>query len=256
MGTAHARQQALVSQSRGASSLGSSDGRFHGVQNVAGGSSGNFYPDASSSTAPIPGEEGQEDKVPVVFTWTHGGQNVSLAASFSGWRHQIPMVRSGNEFVVVQELPRGVHQYKFIVDDHWRFSPDQPKTQDDQGNMNNVLDISAFQRYQIGGDDHEAQPVFSQNIPDVNDYTTDAPTIPIVLSKSHYCAMPPRPQVAGGKGGAALCIPTHALCDHVYLQESFDNATASIAVTHRYGRKYSTTVYATNRLTTPPPRLQ
>ena len=35
------------------------------------------------------------------------GQNVFLAASFNGWKDQIPMVRSGQEFSVVQELPRG-----------------------------------------------------------------------------------------------------------------------------------------------------
>merc|ERR1719356_2331690 len=85
-----------------------------------------------------------DDLIPVVFTWTGPAQNVFLAASFTGWREQIPMVRSGNEFSVVQELPRGVHQYKFIVDDHWRFAPDQPKTQDGHGNMNNVLDISNY----------------------------------------------------------------------------------------------------------------
>jgi len=93
-----------------------------------------------------------------MFTWNHGGQQVFLAASFNGWREQIPMVRSGNEFHVVQELPRGVHQYKFIVDDHWRFAPDQPKTQDSDGNMNNILDVANYQRWRLDeGDDHQRE---------------------------------------------------------------------------------------------------
>ena len=125
MGTAQARQQALQT----GSSLGGSMG---GAQTLPSGSAaavGVPVADATAASTAV-AEGGQDDLIPVVFTWTHGGQNVYLAASFNGWREQIPMVRSGNEFAVVKDLPRGMHQYKFVVDDHWRFAPDQPKTQD------------------------------------------------------------------------------------------------------------------------------
>lgn len=35
-----------------------------------------------------------DKKVPVVFTWTHGGQNVFLVGSFNNWTEKLPMVRS------------------------------------------------------------------------------------------------------------------------------------------------------------------
>lgn len=197
--------------------------------------------DATVDAVAVP-EAGQDERIPVVFTWTHGGQNVSLAASFNGWREQIPMSRSGNEFAVVQELPRGVHQYKFIVDDQWRFAPDQLKTQDGQGNMNNYIDITHYSRFQVGLQDDKdpAPPKFAQHIPDPHDYTLDAPVIPVVLHKSSFNALPPRPH-----GGQPLSIPNHSLCDHIYVQERMDeNAPTTMAVTHRYGQKYSTTVYA------------
>jgi len=181
----------------------------------------------------------KDDRIPVVFTWTHGGQNVFLAASFNGWRDQIPMVRSGQEFSVVHEPPRGVHQYKFIVDDQWRFAPDQPRMQDSQGNMNNVLDISAYQRFQVSLEEKEAPAKYGQMIPDPNDYTLDAPVVPMVLGKSTYAAIPTR--LAPGQG--PMNIPTHCLCDHIYLRERSDDAPFVVAVTHRYGQKYSTTVY-------------
>jgi len=234
MGTAHARQQALASRSsRGSSGVSNS------LVSVA---DGGPPPDPVVSPNAVL-EAGQDDCIPVVFTWTHGGQHVCLAASFNGWREQIPMVRSGNEFAVVQDLPRGVHQYKFIVDDHWQFAPDQPKTQDSQGNMNNVLDITNYYRFQVGMNDEPEQPRFGQHILDLNDYTVDAPVIPMVLHKSAPAAVPPRPHITGGQ---PLSIPHHAICNHIYLQDrAGDSLPATVAVTHRYGQKYSTTVFAT-----------
>jgi len=237
MGSAHARQQALAS--RGAIS-GSGMG---GSQSFASLAAGGPPPDAAASSS-TSAEGGQDERIPVVFTWTHGGQKVYLAASFNGWREQIPMVRSGNEFSVVHELPRGVHQYKFIVDDQWRFATDQPKTQDSHGNMNNVLDISNYQKFQANLLAQEPPPKWGQVIPDPNDYTLDAPVIPLVLHKSPNCAMPARPDVTGSQ---PLSIQTHALCDHMYLRERpGESNPVTVAVTHRYNQKYSTTVYATH----------
>lgn len=233
MGTAHARQQAMAGSRVGSSNIG-----LGGAATIP---PGIPMQDVQMVSAFVP-EGSPDDRIPVVFTWTHGGQNVQLAASFNGWK-PLPMVRSGNEFAVVQELPRGIHQYKFIVDDHWRFSPDQAKQQDSQGNMNNVIDVSEYHRFQVGMDDKEVPPKFGLHVADPNDYTLDAPVVPMVLHRSFFCAVPPRPQITGAQ---PLCIPNHSLCDHVYLQERADESSpAIVAVTHRYGQKYSTTVFAT-----------
>lgn len=237
MGTAHARQQALASRGSGGPAA---PGRVQ-IPGAARQIGDGAVADPSVGTT-TGADDGQEDKIPVVFTWTHGGQSVFLAASFNGWREQIPMVRSGNEFSVVQELPRGVHQYKFIVDEHWRCSQDQPKTQNSQGHTNNVMDIQNYQRFQTGTE--EAEPArFGQHVPDLSDYTVDAPQIPMVLHKSPCNAVPPRAQVASYQ---PLSIPNHSLCDHIYLQDRPEsNLPFAVAVTHRYGQKYSTTVFAT-----------
>jgi 5'-AMP-activated protein kinase, regulatory beta subunit len=79
------------------------------------------------------------------------------------------MHRSGNEFSYVHNLTRGKHAYKFIVDDEWRFAPDQPTvaginwlgliltrnchnltrifTPDIEGRINNFIDVSEFSPY-------------------------------------------------------------------------------------------------------------
>lgn len=45
----------------------------------------------------------------------------------------------------MQLLPRGVHQYKFIVDGEWRFSPEDPTMPDINGHINNYIDTTNFQ---------------------------------------------------------------------------------------------------------------
>lgn len=44
-----------------------------------------------------------------------------------------------------QQLPKGIYQYKFIVDGEWRFSPEDPTIPDPNGNINNVIDTTKFQ---------------------------------------------------------------------------------------------------------------
>ena len=67
----------------------------------------------------------EDDLVPVVFTWSHSGRQVYITGTFNNWQEQIPMFRSGNDFTYIHNLTRGKHVYKFIVDDEWRFAPDQ-----------------------------------------------------------------------------------------------------------------------------------
>lgn len=235
-------------------------GQNHGRQQVSRrGSSGTTLagvpiPGAAGATTPAAGAAAGtatpvvsgDDKISVVFSWAHGGQNVFLAASFNGWREQIPMVRSGNDFAVVQELPRGVHQYKFIVDEQWRFAPDQPKTQDGQGNMNNVCDVTTYQHFQVLDPHLDTCPRFTQQIPAPDSYMQDAPAVPTVLGKSAFCAVERWSQ---GLGGQPPHIPTHSICDHVYIWQGATgvNDPTNITVTHRYGKRYSTTVFATRR---------
>ena len=54
------------------------------------------------------------------------------------------MKKNGNEFTQVIVLERGIHQYKFIVDNEWRFAPDQPTMRDNHGNINNYIDTTHY----------------------------------------------------------------------------------------------------------------
>eukprot|EP01071_Lankesteria_metandrocarpae_P004269 Lankesteria_metandrocarpae@DN3456_c0_g1_i2.p1 len=194
--------------------------------------------------------------IPCVFTWTHGGRNVFLTGSFTNWSmdHKIKLARSGQEFSAIKELSRGVHQYKFIVDDHWRFAPDQATVSDEHGNINNVLDISKYMplNFAIPTEYEMArETTYHRYIHDVCEYTSDAPLVPTLLIKSSCAAVEPPPKVPPF---------LQAMCQHVYhdswTSQTFGEYFACVAATHRWrdddgsmdqiSQRFTTNLYVTS----------
>jgi 5'-AMP-activated protein kinase regulatory beta subunit len=218
-----------------------------------------------------------DDTVPTVFRWEHGGRQVYITGTFNGWSRQIPMHRSGNDFTYIHNLKRGKHAFKFIVDDEWRFAPDQPTVADIEGRINNFIDVTEFKAYtgdrdfenekaaaeygfydslpdgqSEGGegapslDDGDGKDMtnkpdkdgelFTQNMPDLDEYTKEPPPLPphlrhIILNK------PPQLQDT-----AALPVPQHVALNHLYCTAIRDNMMV-LGITQRYKTKSVTTVY-------------
>jgi 5'-AMP-activated protein kinase, regulatory beta subunit len=211
-----------------------------------------------------------DDTVPTVFRWEHGGRQVYITGTFNGWSRQIPMHRSGNDFTYIHNLKRGKHAFKFIVDDEWRFAPDQPTVADIEGRINNFIDVTDFKAYtgdrefekekaaaeygytgeiepdgdgaSDGSDDMGgARPdkdgeVFCRTMPDLDDYTKEPPPLPphlrhIILNK------PPQLQDT-----AALPVPQHVALNHLYCTAIKDNMMV-LGITQRFKTKFVTTVY-------------
>lgn len=209
-----------------------------------------------------------DDTVPTVFRWEHGGRQVYITGTFNNWSRQIPMHRSGNDFTYIHNLKRGKHAFKFIVDDEWRFAPDQPTVADIEGRINNFIDVTDFDPYtgdkdfekekaaaeygctleqqegetdevQAGGSSGKADrdgEIFSHNMPDLDDYTKEPPPLPphlrhIILNK------PPQLQDT-----AALPVPQHVALNHLYCTAIKDNMMV-LGITQRYKTKFVTTVY-------------
>jgi len=244
------------------------DGTFDNSQNDSAKSSGR----ANADPMVIDGESGaavqqwlDDDTVPTVFRWEHGGRQVYITGTFNGWSRQIPMHRSGNDFTYIHNLKRGKHAFKFIVDDEWRFAPDQPTVADIEGRINNFIDVTNFKAY-TGDREFEkekaaaaygAQPskpatdesasdakpgadqdgeTFGHHMPDVDDYTKEPPPLPphlrhIILNK------PPQLQDT-----AALPVPQHVALNHLYCTAIKDNMMV-LGITQRYKTKFVTTVY-------------
>jgi 5'-AMP-activated protein kinase regulatory beta subunit len=141
-----------------------------------------------------------DDVIPMVFRWEHGGRNVYITGTFNGWSKQCPMHRSGNDFTFIANLSRGKHAYKFVVDDEWRFAPDQMTIADVDGNVNNFVDVSDFTPLSDFDSDRErngsTDNMYGRFIPDIDEYTKEPPPLPphlrhIILNKvsSSCCIM-------------------------------------------------------------------
>lgn len=135
--------------------------------------------------------------VPMVFKWEHGGRNVCITGTFNGWSKQVRMHRSGNDFTYIANLTRGKHAYKYVVDEEWRFAPDQPTVADIEGNINNFVDVSDF--IPLGEMDERSEDkdtmasdnMYGYFMPDIDDYTKEPPPLPphlrhIILNKVLY----------------------------------------------------------------------
>jgi hypothetical protein len=200
-------------------------------------------PDSIDSRTEDTGEQ-----VPVMFRWTGGGQRVYLTGSFTDWSRQgIPMVRSGQEFYQIVNLPRGVHEFKFVVDDEWKHSQDLPVVQDSQGIVNNVIDTVNYRPY------IPSPSVDPLDAAEIDDFAVDVqdapsnepPTIPALLLKAGLIAAPLvkdlscssvllNPYLVGERNKPL--IPGHALCMHIFEDERGDCSVVNL----RYRQKIST----------------
>ena len=186
------------------------------------------------------------------------------------------MHRSGNDFTYIHNLKRGKHAFKFIVDDEWRFAPDQPTVADIEGRINNFIDVTDFKAYtgdrefenerhadhcsvfhaqqpsagddSTGGDSTgdkkgSAQgredpdgEVYGHSMPDLDEYTKEPPPLPPHLR--HIILNKP-PQL---QDTAALPVPQHVALNHLYCTAIKDNMMV-LGITQRYKTKSCTTVY-------------
>eukprot|EP00522_Entomoneis_paludosa_P013485 CAMPEP_0172461380 /NCGR_PEP_ID=MMETSP1065-20121228/40259_1 /TAXON_ID=265537 /ORGANISM="Amphiprora paludosa, Strain CCMP125" /LENGTH=373 /DNA_ID=CAMNT_0013216669 /DNA_START=148 /DNA_END=1266 /DNA_ORIENTATION=+ len=218
-----------------------------------------------------------DDTVATVFRWEHGGRQVYITGTFNGWSRQIPMHRSGNDFTYIHNLKRGKHAFKFIVDDEWRFAPDQPTVADIEGRINNFIDVTDFKAYRgdrdfekekaaadygagaegagdeskaagVDGDDVKTLPGGTKGKPDKDGevYSHNMPDVddytkeppPLPPHLRHIILNKP-PQL---QDTAALPVPQHVALNHLYCTAIKDNMMV-LGITQRFKTKFVTTVY-------------
>lgn len=84
-------------------------------------------------------------KLPTVFEWKEGGNTVYVTGTFCGWAQFFIMSKMPNgSFHLTLDLPRGFHQYKFKVDDVWKYTSLYP-TFNDNNNTNNYIDTTNWE---------------------------------------------------------------------------------------------------------------
>jgi len=185
---------------------------------------------------------GDKGGVPMVFRWEGGGEEVFLTGTFNQWAAKIPMVRSGNDFVHIHELSQSKHAYKFIVDDEWRFMPDQHTMADKGGNINNFVDLSDFKpKFEnlmglsaellssMSSKRHLDESLYGNRIPDINDYTKEPPQLPPHLKSI----------VLNYREGT---VPLFVTLDHLHCTARKDGLMV-LGMSQRFRQKFFTVVY-------------
>ena len=90
-------------------------------------------------------EKDKKDKI-FIFVWSEGGNDVKLTGSFCNWNIRFDMKKDPNNNIFKCELPldNAEYQFKFIVDNDWKYSSKYPTQKDAQGNINNFLDLTNY----------------------------------------------------------------------------------------------------------------
>ena len=85
--------------------------------------------DHAGRGAQAPGEDGGTVLVRFVFE-AHGARRVAVAGSFNAWKEQVLTLEDGGSdgpsagvFVTTVAVPRGTHEYMFVVDGRWIADP-------------------------------------------------------------------------------------------------------------------------------------
>jgi len=186
--------------------------------------------------------------VPTVIVWSHGGHHVELEGSFDNWTTRHVMQHSGKDFSLVKLLPPGVYQYKFIVDGQWRHDPNLTCMYDDQGNINNVLEVQEYIAENLDGlanFEPPPSPDTSYNcpVPASEDFMKEPPAMPPQLQLSLLNVPSSTPHANDGYNYLqSLPRPQHVILNHMYCQRVQSNSAIVIGSTHRYKSKYITVV--------------
>ena len=86
-------------------------------------------------------------KYPFKFEYKGNGKSVLLAGSFlDNWANIKVMVKNSKNDIYerVVYLPKGKHQFKFIVDNKWVCSDQYPTMPDERGIINNFIDLTNY----------------------------------------------------------------------------------------------------------------
>jgi len=202
-----------------------------------------------------PKYQGVKKHVPAVVRWKHGGKEVYISGSYNNWQSTIRLSPSHEDFVAIVELPEGVHEYKFLVDGVWKVDPKEPSRVNEQGVVNNILEVkpSDFEVFEALAFDATSKKndyvknynssiqneVFSQEIPVglLEDCSLHPPALPphllnrVLLNQDIEMSYEP----------SLLPEPQHVMLNHMYALSIKDGVMA-LSATHRYKKKFVTTL--------------
>ena len=94
------------------------------------------------------------EKVPTTFEWSDNDNCVYLTGSFCNWNQFFLMQKDEEgKNKLTLNLPKGIHQYKFIINNEWKYNTNFPIC-NDNGNINNYIDTSNLKIINLNSKNH------------------------------------------------------------------------------------------------------
>ena len=91
---------------------------------------------------------------PIVFKWEGEAEKVYLTGSFCDWInfYEMKKNKTKKKFYFTLFLHKGTYQYKFKVDSLWKCNSNYPTCYDENGNMNNYIEVPEKKLEEIASD--------------------------------------------------------------------------------------------------------
>ena len=91
---------------------------------------------------------------PIVFKWEGEAEKVYLTGSFCDWInfYEMSKNKTKKKFYFTLFLQKGTYQYKFKVDSLWKCNSNYPTCYDENGNMNNYIEVPEKKLEEIASD--------------------------------------------------------------------------------------------------------
>ena len=211
--------------------------------------------------------------VEYTFVWKEGGSIVKLIGSFNNWKQQIIMEKdpANNFFKYKLKLKRDKYEYKFVVDNAWKYSKQQGLKTDGRGNTNNFIDLTNYKmsKKQIKKakkkkkkekkleNEEPKQESFGVLLPQKEDLNTDAPNTQELFLKP-FSLNEATNQKNVGEGQYLKYINTEShteensyknllYCPHVNINHTLtfceEKKVLQVGLTYRFRNKDCTMVY-------------
>jgi 5'-AMP-activated protein kinase regulatory beta subunit len=171
--------------------------------------------------------------VKALLGWAAGtAQSVEVKGSYDGWGPARRLQKQPDgSWSIAAYLSPGVYQYKYVVDGVWRFNPSSPVVRDEDGNLNNVLEVvdpcTSFD-IPVDFDPPPSPPSsYGQHLPSSGDLATEPPLLPpqANLTPLDLGLSPSDPWPEAGEPQATHPAE-HSVLNHIYIARSSHRSSA------------------------------
>jgi 5'-AMP-activated protein kinase regulatory beta subunit len=237
-----------------------------------------YLSQGQSETAENTKNEINEQKILYTFEWKEGGNDVKIAGSFlDNWKKKEEMKKNLETgiFEIKINIPRGIHQFKFIVYEKWRCSPNYDIIHESNNNDNNIINLTNYIPTNANEINNNTQNKkkkkktgkvnidYGCKYPNLNEVNSEAPNIPMhyiprfnlnnqtkqKLVENKYnipLTLNKKRNILENNSFKTIITITHEKLSHLCFNNEEDNSNETYirtAVTQRNKHKFITLVY-------------